>query len=195
MNAAGAAPRAAAGAVPADAEFAFNEADFQRVRRMIHARAGIDLGANKTSMVYSRLSRRLREIGCASFSDYLDALQRDAHVLERGQVREHRGNLERPDHAEPGDLRRRERGDVAALVRDAAASRLEKLREKVEAGRLAGAVGANQRVDRAATHLQRDVLDCREAAELLSQALRLKDDVLGHATSPFDLVGVRDALF
>ena len=74
---------AAPAPMPAEgAEFAFTGADFQRVRRMIHERAGIDLGANKTSMVYSRLSRRLREIGCASFSDYLDALQRDAHGAE-----------------------------------------------------------------------------------------------------------------
>lgn len=63
-------------------EFAFGEADFQRVRQLIRERAGIDLGPNKTSMVYSRLSRRLREIGCDSFSVYLDRLQREAHGPE-----------------------------------------------------------------------------------------------------------------
>ena len=65
-----------------EAEFAFGDADFQRVRRMIHERAGIDLGPNKVSMVYSRLSRRLRELGLSDFSSYLDALARDARSDE-----------------------------------------------------------------------------------------------------------------
>ena len=34
-------------------------------------------------------------------------LQRDAHVLQHGQMREHRRDLERADEAEPGDVGRR----------------------------------------------------------------------------------------
>jgi chemotaxis protein methyltransferase CheR len=49
-------------------------ADFERVRSMIHAHAGISLNEGKRSMVYSRLSRRLRELGCDDFRSYLDAL-------------------------------------------------------------------------------------------------------------------------
>ena len=66
----------AASPATAASEFAFGPDDFERVRRLIRERAGIDLGPNKTSMVYSRLSRRLREIGCDSFTQYLDTLQR-----------------------------------------------------------------------------------------------------------------------
>ncbi len=55
--------------------FAFDERDFRRVCRMIHARAGIHLGAHKRDMVYSRLARRLRARGFEQFSDYLDMVE------------------------------------------------------------------------------------------------------------------------
>jgi len=57
-------------------EFPFGKADFERVRQLIHQRAGISLHAGKQAMVYSRLSRRLRETGHRSFSDYLQWLER-----------------------------------------------------------------------------------------------------------------------
>ncbi|HSW25753.1 MAG TPA: CheR family methyltransferase [Burkholderiaceae bacterium] len=56
-------------------EFAFSAQDFERVRRLIYDHAGISLHAGKQAMVYSRLSRRLRETGHRSFSDYLGWLQ------------------------------------------------------------------------------------------------------------------------
>src|SRR4249920_1198900 len=56
-------------------EFAFSPNDFERVRRLIYEHAGINLHAGKQAMVYSRLSRRLRETGHRSFSDYLGWLQ------------------------------------------------------------------------------------------------------------------------
>ncbi|MGJ4728813.1 CheR family methyltransferase [Luteimonas sp. SDU101] len=55
--------------------FAFDDRDFRRVCRMIHARAGIHLGAHKRDMVYSRLVRRLRARGVERFSDYLDMVE------------------------------------------------------------------------------------------------------------------------
>ena len=71
--------------VPSDAsadramhEFSFGQADFDRVRQLIYQRAGISLHAGKQAMVYSRLSRRLRETGHRSFAEYL-------HWLEQGQ--------------------------------------------------------------------------------------------------------------
>ena len=56
-------------------EFAFSAQDFERVRRLIYDHAGINLHANKQAMVYSRLSRRLRETGHRTFADYLGWLQ------------------------------------------------------------------------------------------------------------------------
>lgn len=56
-------------------EFSFEPADFERVRKLIYERAGINLHEGKRAMVYSRLSRRLRDTGHRSFRDYLNALQ------------------------------------------------------------------------------------------------------------------------
>lgn len=58
-----------------DQEFDFSPADFERVRQLIYQHAGISLHTGKQAMVYSRLSRRLRELGYRSFGDYLQALQ------------------------------------------------------------------------------------------------------------------------
>jgi chemotaxis protein methyltransferase CheR len=57
-------------------EFPFDEADFERVRKLIYRRAGISLHAGKKAMVYSRLSRRLRLLDQHSFGAYLDCLER-----------------------------------------------------------------------------------------------------------------------
>ena len=56
-------------------EFDFTRADFERVRGLIYQRAGISLADSKQEMVYSRLARRLRACGIASFSAYLDGLE------------------------------------------------------------------------------------------------------------------------
>jgi chemotaxis protein methyltransferase CheR len=58
-----------------DQEFSFAAADFERVRKLIYQRAGISLHDGKRAMVYSRLSRRLRETGHRSFKDYLAWLE------------------------------------------------------------------------------------------------------------------------
>ena len=50
-------------------------ADFERIRQLIYQRAGISLHAGKQAMVYSRLSRRLRETGHRSFGSYLQWLE------------------------------------------------------------------------------------------------------------------------
>ena len=56
-------------------EFDFNAKDFERVRGLIYKRAGISLADSKQEMVYSRLARRLRATGIASFAKYLDDLE------------------------------------------------------------------------------------------------------------------------
>jgi chemotaxis protein methyltransferase CheR len=71
MNAALASP-----ASGTEQEFTLTHADFERVRRLIYERAGISLHAGKQAMVYSRLSRRLRETRHASFAEYLQWLER-----------------------------------------------------------------------------------------------------------------------
>lgn len=56
-------------------EFNFTKSDFERVRTLIYQRAGISLADSKQEMVYSRLARRLRATGIASFGHYLDDLE------------------------------------------------------------------------------------------------------------------------
>lgn len=56
-------------------EFVWTDADFARVQALIYQRAGISLHDGKHAMVYSRLSRRLRETGYTSFHDYLGWLE------------------------------------------------------------------------------------------------------------------------
>ena len=69
------APEPAIGADAIDHEFSFSKADFDRVRELIYKHAGISLHDGKHAMVYSRLSRRLRETGHKSFANYLQWLE------------------------------------------------------------------------------------------------------------------------
>jgi chemotaxis protein methyltransferase CheR len=56
-------------------EFVWTDADFERVQKLIYQRAGINLHDGKHAMVYSRLSRRLRDTGHVSFREYLGWLE------------------------------------------------------------------------------------------------------------------------
>lgn len=76
-------PPALAATAPApdvcgEAAFSFERADFERIRKLIYQRAGISLHEGKQAMVYSRLSRRLRETGHRSFGAYLQWLDQHA---------------------------------------------------------------------------------------------------------------------
>jgi len=55
----------------------FSDHDFHRVCKLIHARAGIALSADKRNMAYGRLSRRLQRLRLKSFRHYLDGLEQD----------------------------------------------------------------------------------------------------------------------
>jgi len=56
-------------------EFSWTDADFDKVQTLIYQRAGISLHDGKHAMVYSRLSRRLRDTGHQSFRSYLSWLE------------------------------------------------------------------------------------------------------------------------
>jgi chemotaxis protein methyltransferase CheR len=56
-------------------EFVWTNSDFDRVQSLIYQRAGISLHDGKHAMVYSRLSRRLRDTGYQSFKEYLGWLE------------------------------------------------------------------------------------------------------------------------
>jgi chemotaxis protein methyltransferase CheR len=56
-------------------EFQFTSRDFERIRKLIYDHAGISLNDSKQELVYSRLSRRLRATGLATFAEYLGLLE------------------------------------------------------------------------------------------------------------------------
>ena len=66
----------ASGPLEQGREFTWTDADFSRVQKLIYQRAGINLHDGKHAMVYSRLSRRLRETGYTSFHEYLGWLEK-----------------------------------------------------------------------------------------------------------------------
>ena len=75
-------PTMATGPVPQGREFAWTSADFSRVQALIYKHAGISLHDGKHAMVYSRLSRRLRETGHESFDGYLTWLEKQGDARE-----------------------------------------------------------------------------------------------------------------
>jgi chemotaxis protein methyltransferase CheR len=67
-------------------EFLLTPADFRRIAAMLHADAGIYLPESKTSMVYSRLAKRLRALGLQSFRDYCALVAGADGIDERQQM-------------------------------------------------------------------------------------------------------------
>lgn len=64
-------PREAA----ADPAVVLRDADFDFIAAFVFERCGIVLGGNKRQLVYGRLLRRLRELGLASFAQYVARLR------------------------------------------------------------------------------------------------------------------------
>lgn len=56
-------------------QFSFTEKDFECIRKLIYSHAGISLSPAKKDMVYSRLVRRIRDLGFNSFHTYLSLLE------------------------------------------------------------------------------------------------------------------------
>jgi chemotaxis protein methyltransferase CheR len=56
-------------------EFSFTEDHFNRLRSLVGLHTGISITDAKRELVYSRLSRRLRQLGMDSFEDYCGMLE------------------------------------------------------------------------------------------------------------------------
>jgi chemotaxis protein methyltransferase CheR len=57
--------------------------EFDLLRGLIRAHAGITLNDHKRSLMHARLSRRLHQLGLRSFRDYYTYLTQEAHAEER----------------------------------------------------------------------------------------------------------------
>src|SRR3954468_14420795 len=51
-------------------EFILTDSDFSTIARILHSDSGILLAPSKSNLVYSRLAKRLRALGLASFKEY-----------------------------------------------------------------------------------------------------------------------------
>ena len=68
--------------VNAGREFVFSEADFRHLVQLAYQYAGISLSESKRNLLYSRLSRRLRILGMATFAEYRGLLETDQREIE-----------------------------------------------------------------------------------------------------------------
>lgn len=68
---------AAAGGEPLAGGAAVSDRDFARFQALIHREAGIWLAPVKKALLVGRLSRRLRDLGLASFGDYYERVVED----------------------------------------------------------------------------------------------------------------------
>src|SRR6266567_1911525 len=92
-------------------------------------------------------------------------------VLERGHVEKDLQVLERAPDAGSGEFVRRRAGKVALAEDDAARARHIDAGQEVEQGRLARAIGADDRMNRSGSGLPREIIDGAHSAEFLRQPL------------------------
>ncbi|MEZ5692098.1 MAG: CheR family methyltransferase [Rickettsiales bacterium] len=69
-----------------DREFAFSDKEFSFLAELANKKTGIVLSAGKKNMVYSRLTRRLRQLGLSSFADYCKLVMADSEGVEIGNM-------------------------------------------------------------------------------------------------------------
>jgi chemotaxis protein methyltransferase CheR len=67
-------------------EFDFSDSVFERFRELIYDKAGIQLADSKRSMVYNRLTRRIRELGLDGFESYLRLLSAGSGVEDQAFI-------------------------------------------------------------------------------------------------------------
>jgi chemotaxis protein methyltransferase CheR len=63
-------------------EFSFSDADFRALAQLAYRYTGIALSERKRNLLYSRLSRRLRQLGLGSFAEYRVFVERNNAEIE-----------------------------------------------------------------------------------------------------------------
>jgi chemotaxis protein methyltransferase CheR len=58
-------------------EYPYTRADFEAIANMVHADAGICMPESKAMLIYSRLTKLLREKGIGTFRDYIGLIRTD----------------------------------------------------------------------------------------------------------------------
>jgi hypothetical protein len=113
------------------------------------------------------------------------AVGADHHVLDHAQRRPEREVLEGAADAEADQVGGAAVGEAGAVEVDRPGGRADEAADRVEGGRLAGAVGPDQRADLALADAEADVLERGHAAEPDRQAFDLQQ--LGTGSAPLGL--------
>ncbi|NIJ20790.1 chemotaxis protein methyltransferase CheR [Sphingomonas naasensis] len=101
MSPAGGAAALAGGSAMAAANAELSPRDFAAIAAIMHSDARIELSAAKTTLVQSRLARRLREHGLSRFSEYVALVQSDAgerHAMVVALTTNHTHFFREPHH-------------------------------------------------------------------------------------------------
>nr|WP_316652297.1 protein-glutamate O-methyltransferase [uncultured Gellertiella sp.] len=72
--------------VMASGEYPLTRRDLAQIASMIYSDAGIFLNDSKASLVYSRLSKHIRQLGLRGFRDYCDLVSSPAGAAERKEM-------------------------------------------------------------------------------------------------------------
>lgn len=72
--------------VMVEGEFHFTFEDFRLIAQTLHSDAGIALPETKATLVYSRLAKRLRQIGLSSFKEYCELILSREGIDERKRM-------------------------------------------------------------------------------------------------------------
>lgn len=67
-------------------EYNFTKKDLRKISDIIRQEAGIVLSDAKASLVYSRLSKRIRKLGLSSFSEYCDLVESHNNQIEKKEL-------------------------------------------------------------------------------------------------------------
>ena len=101
MSPAGGAAALAGGSAMAAANAELSPRDFAAIAAIMHSDARIELSQAKTTLVQSRLARRLREHGLSRFSEYVALIQSDAqerHAMVVALTTNHTHFFREPHH-------------------------------------------------------------------------------------------------
>lgn len=64
-------------------DFDYSQEDFRALSKLVYADAGIVMPEGKAMLIYSRLTKFLRERGCRTFAEYIGILNSDAEERRR----------------------------------------------------------------------------------------------------------------
>src|SRR5438105_2610396 len=73
----------------ASGEYPLTRRDLTEIAAMIYADAGIFLNESKASLVYSRLSKHIRNLGLSGFREYCNLVSSQAGAAERRDMLSH----------------------------------------------------------------------------------------------------------